>query len=235
MMMSGSRQTERDHIILSLDQAMGLLSSKENHQGWPPKTWVGPPLVYKPNQWSRPRCFPWGVCKPTCRSTLYLQKPTVMSPCWLHRQQQNRENQSWSTHGNTLRSYLRCQNTTVMELCTHFWDWQMFLRTHLHAVLFLIWQILEATEFPLSLTQGSTDWVRVFCMFFSFKFFAQIFENILMFTALFSLSVQDVDTSRLDSNWLKETAYNNFVDAVETGQGRSRREVVILGCGSFSH
>lgn len=172
-MMLGSGLAERDHAILNLDQALGLLTSKKHHQGWPLKARGGSPLVYKHKQWCRPSCFPREMCKPTCRSTLYLQKTTVMSLYWLHGQQQHRrkdntENQSWRTHGNTLRSYWRCQKTTVMEICTHFWEWQMFLRTHLHVVLFLIWQILEATEFPLPLTQGSTDWIRVLLCFFFF-------------------------------------------------------------------
>ena len=169
-MMLGSRQAERDHIVLNLDQAMGLPTSKEHHQGWPLKAKDGPPLVYKHKQWSRLRRFPRGICKPTCRATLCLWKPTVMSAYWLHRQQQHRrkhntENQSWSTHGNTLRSYRRCQKTTMMEMCTHFGDWQMLLRTHLHVVFFFIRQILEATKFLLPFTKGSTDWVRVLCIF----------------------------------------------------------------------
>lgn len=34
-MMLGYRQAERDQTGLSLDQALGVLASKEHHEGWP--------------------------------------------------------------------------------------------------------------------------------------------------------------------------------------------------------
>ena len=42
--MLGSRQAERDHIILNLDQALGLVASKEHHEGWS--------LSYKGQGWT---------------------------------------------------------------------------------------------------------------------------------------------------------------------------------------
>lgn len=99
------------------------------------------------------------------------------------------------------------------DVHTFFWDWQMFLRTHL-PVFFFIWQILEVTKFPLSLTQGSTDSVSALHYFFFLSCclpkFLRIFWEELMFTVLLRLSVQHVKTSRLDSNELFKTSLQIF-------------------------
>lgn len=72
------------------------------------------------------------------------------------------------------------EKTPLVRHAQHFWDWKMFLRTHLH-VLSCIWQIPEATKFFVSSTQCRADWISAFlCIFFSLSvFFQQLLENIL--------------------------------------------------------